>query len=270
MSTCYVNCEKFGFIKEQIYDIDQDSEELVSKIMAMSPEEQDSNLKDILGDWPNTYTFTKSMGERTLKKLRRPDLPMIILRPSIIIGALSEPLPGWTDTFSAAGALSLATSLGLVRYLNGGGNNVADIVPVDFVVNGIITSAALLANKPKLTIIHSSTGHSNPISWVNYMINALEWVKNNPFDQQVFKPKYLEFIPNRKLYTLKFNLAHEVPTKVMDVLSKVPGIGSAKMRKDVERLKKLNIRAWELGNTFVHFINHEWIFETNEIYELLA
>lgn len=26
VSTCYVNCEKFGFIKEEIYDIPEDSE----------------------------------------------------------------------------------------------------------------------------------------------------------------------------------------------------------------------------------------------------
>jgi len=34
-----VNCEKKGFIKEQIYDIDKDSEELVNSILKLSPEE---------------------------------------------------------------------------------------------------------------------------------------------------------------------------------------------------------------------------------------
>jgi len=34
-----VNCEKKGFIKEDIYDIDRDSEELVNNIMKLSPEE---------------------------------------------------------------------------------------------------------------------------------------------------------------------------------------------------------------------------------------
>ncbi len=39
VSTCYVNCEKLGFIKEQIYDIPEDSEEIVGKLMKMTPEE---------------------------------------------------------------------------------------------------------------------------------------------------------------------------------------------------------------------------------------
>ena len=39
VSTCYVNCEKFGFIKEQIYDISDDSEEIVNRLMKLSVEE---------------------------------------------------------------------------------------------------------------------------------------------------------------------------------------------------------------------------------------
>lgn len=39
VSTCYVNCEKLGFIKEQIYDIPEDSEEIVNNILKMTPEE---------------------------------------------------------------------------------------------------------------------------------------------------------------------------------------------------------------------------------------
>lgn len=44
MSTCYVNCEKLGFIEEKIYDLTEDSEDIVARIMRMSPDEQDKNL----------------------------------------------------------------------------------------------------------------------------------------------------------------------------------------------------------------------------------
>jgi hypothetical protein len=39
VSTAYVNCEKTGFIKEQIYDIPEDSEEIIAKIMSLSVQE---------------------------------------------------------------------------------------------------------------------------------------------------------------------------------------------------------------------------------------
>lgn len=123
----------------------------------MTPEQQDKNLAQILGDFPNTYTFTKHLAERTLKKRRNPDLATVVIRPSIIIGADIDPLPGWTDTFSAAGGLTLAGGLGIVNYVNGKGDNIADLIPVDFVSNAIITATALHANKPGMTLIHMAT-----------------------------------------------------------------------------------------------------------------
>ena len=59
---------------------------------------------------------------------------------------MNEPCPGWTDTFSAAGGLSLAGGCGIVNYVYGDGNNIADLVPVDIVSNAIIVATAQNAN----------------------------------------------------------------------------------------------------------------------------
>ena len=118
--------------------------------MAMTPEEQDKNLDAILGTWPNTYTFTKHMAEKTLKMRRKPDLPTVIIRPSIIGCSYKEPSPGWTDTFSAAGGITIGGGLGIVNYVSGDGNNIADLIPVDMVSNTILTATALQARNPGL------------------------------------------------------------------------------------------------------------------------
>lgn len=143
MSTAYVNCEKKGFIKEEIYNIQEDSEEVIDRVLKMSVKEQEEKLKSILGPWPNTYTFTKSMAERTLRKRRNPKLPVLLFRPSIIVGAMSEPLPGWTDTISAAGGLSLVGGIGIVNYIHGRPDNIADLIPVDIVANNILAGTAV-------------------------------------------------------------------------------------------------------------------------------
>lgn len=49
----------------------------------MSVRELASNTPEILGKYPNTYTYTKALCER-LMKLRRGDLPLTIVRPAII------------------------------------------------------------------------------------------------------------------------------------------------------------------------------------------
>lgn len=108
----------------------------------MSVKEQEENLKSILGPWPNTYTFTKSMGERTLRKRRNPNLPTLLIRPSIIVGSMTEPAPGWTDTISAAGGLSLIGGAGMFNICHGKSDNIADLIPVDIVSNMIIVCTA--------------------------------------------------------------------------------------------------------------------------------
>ena len=69
VSTAYVNCNRpGGNIEEEIYDLDMDVEETVTRLMAMNPQEVQLNEKKLIGDYPNTYTYTKSMAEKSLMK----------------------------------------------------------------------------------------------------------------------------------------------------------------------------------------------------------
>ena len=57
------------------------------------------------------------MTERTLRKRRPANMPVVIFRPSIISASIKEPCPGWTDTMSAAGGLSIAAATGILEYV---------------------------------------------------------------------------------------------------------------------------------------------------------
>lgn len=153
MSTCYVNCDKEGYIEEKVYDIKEDSEQLINGLLKMTPEDQDKNLKQILGKFPNTYTFTKSMGERTLKKKRPADMPVVLLRPSIVGGAHRDPYPGWTDTLSAAGGLGFVGAIGVMDLIQCDPKQILDIIPVDFVTHATIVSTALQMDTPGFKVV---------------------------------------------------------------------------------------------------------------------
>lgn len=73
--------------------------------------------KEIIGSYPNTYTFSKALTERMLKKCRG-NLNIAIVRPSIVISAVDEPLAGWTETISAMGGVLFAQMLGLINFLH--------------------------------------------------------------------------------------------------------------------------------------------------------
>lgn len=46
--------------------------------------------------WPNTYVFTKALGEMMLGHLKG-SMPLAILRPTIITSTYKEPFPGWIE-----------------------------------------------------------------------------------------------------------------------------------------------------------------------------
>ena len=56
--------------------------------------------KKILKTYPNTYTFSKNLAEQIVASKCK-DMPVAIVRPSIIGASLEEPCPGWIENISA-------------------------------------------------------------------------------------------------------------------------------------------------------------------------
>ena len=82
--------------------------------------------KNLLGNFPNTYTFTKRMAEHILYQMNSKRIPISIVRPSIIGASLEEPFPGWTDSITLAGGIYLVGGLGILRELPGDQNMIGD------------------------------------------------------------------------------------------------------------------------------------------------
>ena len=103
----------------------------------MGPGVVAENEEKFIGDWPNSYTFTKFMAEQCLKK-NRGNMRLAIIRPSLIISCYEEPCQGWTDTVSAAGGITYTMHSGLLHYLYTSPTGVSDLIPCDFVTNMLI------------------------------------------------------------------------------------------------------------------------------------
>jgi hypothetical protein len=48
----------------------------------------------------------------------------------------------------------------------------------------------------------------------------------------------------------------------MDKVSRIPGIGTPAMKKNVKKGKMMVSRAWEMGMLFDHFTTNSWVYET--------
>ncbi|MBL7486558.1 HAD-IB family hydrolase [Frankia sp. AgB1.9] len=115
----------------------------------------------VLG-WTDSYTFTKALGERYLED-DHGDLPLTIVRPSIIESALHRPYPGWIEGFKMAEPLILAYGRGEFPDFPASPDAVVDIIPVDLVVNAILAAAA--ATPPVETPAYYTvcSGFRNPL-----------------------------------------------------------------------------------------------------------
>lgn len=137
VSTAYANCERDA-IDEHIYPVDMDPEKLVEMADWLDQETLQELKGCLLGRKPNTYTYTKALAEWLLVKSAR-DLPVVICRPSIVVASASEPFKGWIDNLNGPTGVVLGAGKGLIRSMYAEKDFVADLVPVDKVINLIVT-----------------------------------------------------------------------------------------------------------------------------------
>ncbi len=110
--------------------------------------------------WPNTYTFTKSLAESLLFRLGA-DLPIAVVRPSIVESSLWDPFRGWNEGVNTSAPIShlLGTYF---RQLPSNRWKRLDIIPVDLVVRGMILIAAALCRRCHEAVYHLATSMRNP------------------------------------------------------------------------------------------------------------
>lgn len=136
ISTAYANCDREE-IDEHVYPVDMNPEKLIELAEWLDQETLQELKVKLLAAKPNTYTYTKALAEWLLVKTAR-DLPVVICRPSIVTASWKEPFGGWIDNFNGPTGVILGTGKGLIRSMFAEPDYVADLVPVDTVINLII------------------------------------------------------------------------------------------------------------------------------------
>ncbi|KAI3839305.1 hypothetical protein MKX03_016849 [Papaver bracteatum] len=168
VSTAYVWGEKSGLLFEiplkgtwpnldtqfEMKLISQRLQEL--KAEQISKKEEATAMKEFgiqrsrLFGWPNTYVFTKAMGEMEIGELIecRNDLPVVILRPTMITSTFKEPFPGWIEGVRTIDSIILGVGKGKVKCFLARAGLIIDLIPGDMVVNAAIVAMVGHANQP--------------------------------------------------------------------------------------------------------------------------
>lgn len=109
------------------------------EMMAIAGTERSKQL-----GWPNTYTYTKGLAELLLRgRSRAAGFRLSLLRPAIVESSLSFPFEGWNEGFNTSGPLVYLAGTWF-RHIPARTGNPLDIIPVDFICNGLFTVGAAL------------------------------------------------------------------------------------------------------------------------------
>ena len=172
--------------------------------------------------WPDAYAYTKALGEQALAESKG-DVPVSIVRPSIIESALAEPRPGWIRGFRMAEPVIISFARGLLKEFPGVPEGTVDVIPVDLVVAAIIAVAAVGPERAA-PITQVASGSANPLKYRVMVDNTTAWFREHPLydaeGQPIVVPDWS--FPGRGRVQGQLNRAKAVLTKTEKVLQALP------------------------------------------------
>ncbi|MED6195941.1 hypothetical protein PIB30_042554 [Stylosanthes scabra] len=121
------------------------------------------------------------MGEMLLEHLKG-NMPLCIIRPTMIISTYKEPFPGWIESAKILDALTVAYGKGKLRFFLANPKGVINLIPADMVVNAMAVAMVAHSNQNNNDIIyHVGSSVSNPIKYHCLPNYAFRYFKENPW-----------------------------------------------------------------------------------------
>ncbi|PAA46618.1 hypothetical protein BOX15_Mlig015523g2, partial [Macrostomum lignano] len=255
VSTAYANCDR-RVVEEAVYAPEVHPQKLLDAIEWMDDDVLEQVTPRLLGQKPNTYTFTKQLAEFYLTD-RFSHLPIVIVRPSIVGASWQEPLPGWVDNFNGPTGVFAAISKGLLRMMQGDVRCKADIIPVDIATNIIISSVwNFRLFSRQATVYNAGVGPGNRLTWGDVERITPEYFVCNPTQSVIRLPK-ASFTTNSLWCNINWLFNHQLPACLMDLWMYASGRRtvfvrvSNRIRKSTRSLDYFTSREWVFNNTNV-------------------
>ncbi len=138
--------------------------------------------------WPDAYAYTKALAERALVESRG-DVPVSIVRPSIIESSWAEPYPGWIKGFRMAEPIIISYARGLLKEFPGVPEGVIDVIPVDLVVAAIVNVAAKGPEPDgSVGVTQVASGTRNPLRYRRLVDLTSTWFGDHPLYDEKGQP----------------------------------------------------------------------------------
>ena len=188
--------------------------------------------------WQDTYVFTKAMGEMLVSR-EHGELPVAIVRPSIVESAWREPVRGWIEGIRMCDPIIIAYGKGQIDGFCGDPEGCLDIVPADMVVNAILAAMPQLERRGGLDVYHVATSTANPLSNRAFVDAVTSHFRNSPMKDRRGEDIHvqdMEIFSSVQSYSAALFLRYQAPIYLKRLREKVmpwTAETGAKKRKDV-------------------------------------
>ncbi|GJQ79742.1 hypothetical protein Trydic_g23220 [Trypoxylus dichotomus] len=259
ISTAFTHCYRKD-IDEQVYDVVYDADKITQICNAVPQQMLEKITPDIIGQWPNTYVFTKAIAEDCVKKAVQ-QFPVCIVRPAIVIATYKEPIRSWIDNVYGATGIVVGSGVGILHVVNIKADANAEIVPADMVVNLVLAGSykTAMERKTEVSLYNYTPSPQNPLTWETFMeLNSNFGTATPPIRSMWIYS--LMLITNRTLYKFYMTFLHLIPGYLMDLGLLVTG----KKPQMVSVYKKIH----KFGDTIQYFGTRNWTFRTKNTQKL--
>ncbi|KAK9153718.1 hypothetical protein Sjap_001198 [Stephania japonica] len=171
--------------------------------------------------WPNTYVFTKALGEMLIGHFKE-NIPVATVRPTIITSTYKDPFPGWIEGIRTLDFLTVGYGKGKLGCFLGDPDCILDVIPADMVVNAIIVAIVASANQPSLLIYQVGSSMRNPLNpfvlreYGYSYFSKHPWIQKNGNPVRVSEPIVLTSMDSFRRY---MNIRYVLPLKVFELLN---------------------------------------------------
>ncbi|XP_032668393.1 putative fatty acyl-CoA reductase CG5065 [Odontomachus brunneus] len=270
---CLVEQER---VDEIAYDAPHDPNDIMRLVEWMDESAIDLLTPKLLGPFPNTYIYTKRLAE-TLVTREYPNLPCVIARPSIVIPAMAEPLPGWVDNLNGPTGIIVAASKGVLRTMLCNTQYQAEVIPVDIVINFLINISHKVATqqKPKSIPVYNAVNNDHVhVTWGDILKISKSICYEYPFEGQAWYPGG-NVHTNKFIHYLLVFFFHIIPAYLIDFLMLIflQKRFMVRIQKRIstglEVLQYFTMRNWVFDNTKLEIIREESSPEDKKIFPLV-
>ncbi len=213
------------------------------------------------------YSFTKAMAEHAVVELHG-DVPLSIVRPSIIESALAEPFPGWLEGFRMAEPIILAFGRAMLQDFSGLPDALLDVIPLDFVVNAVLAVAAAPPPTAGHRVYHAASGSRNPLRFRGIYDQCGVYFTAHPlrdrWGQAIGTPTWT--FPTRGELTGRGRLALRAVGTAQRVVEMLPlGAGATRWSDDLTEQRSKLERALNLSQLYGVYTEVDCIFDTRHL-----